>query len=176
MSKAARPVKPQTVPAMQTGRVLLHQAGLAYFWLMGILVVMGVMTGRAVEISATQAERQREADLLYVGNVYREAIRHYVEMPGTNSKYPSRLEDLLMDPRFLQPVRHLRQIYPDPETGQRDWAVVGAPGGGIMGVHSISTRKPHKLADFSEADADFTDKQTLAEWVFVYQAGTTKKP
>ncbi|QDQ25421.1 type II secretion system protein [Chitinimonas arctica] len=155
---------------MPTGKQ--RQAGLAYFWLMGVLLIMGLLLGKAVEVSATQAERQREAELLYVGGLYRDAIRHYVEMPGGNGRYPGRLEDLLMDPRFLQPVRHLRQLYIDPETGQRDWAVINAPGGGVMGVHSISTRMPHKQDDFSEANAEFVKKPSLSEWVFVHQPGT----
>ncbi|MGQ5522315.1 type II secretion system protein [Chitinimonas sp. PSY-7] len=161
---------------MATGRYLPHQAGMAYLWLMGVLLVMGLMMGKAVDISATQAERQREADLLYIGNLYRQAIQHYVETKGGGNRYPSKLEDLVSDPRFPNTVRHLRQIYPDPETGQRDWSLIGAPGGGIMGVRSVSTRKPHKIDGFSEADADFTNKQSLAEWVFVYQAGAGNRP
>ncbi|MDK2126440.1 type II secretion system protein [Parachitinimonas caeni] len=156
---------------MVTGK---QPKGFAYLWLLGILLVMSLLMGKAVDVSSTQAERQREEEVLAVGDTYRRAITHYIEMPGSNGQYPQRLEDLVQDPRFPNPVRHLRKLYPDPETGQ-PWEPIVAPGGGIMGVRSTSARKPWKQQGFPARYKEFGDATTIAEWQFTYQAANKPK-
>ena len=48
------------------------------------------------------------------------------------------------------PVRHLRRLYRDPITGQDEWGLVEAPGGGVMGVYSRSEDEPIKSGNFSD--------------------------
>ncbi len=95
-----------------------------------------------------------------------------IGMPGpggsSGGKFPSRLEDLLTDPRFQQVRHYLRRLYPDPVTGKNDWVPVIAPGGGIMGVRSASEAKPVKQDNFSPADIAFTGKSRYSDWVFSY--------
>ena len=47
------------------------------------------------------------------------------------------------------PVRHLRRLYKEPITGQDEWGLVEAPGGGVMGVYSRSEDEPIKTGNFS---------------------------
>lgn len=152
---------------MRSGK---RQQGMAYLWMLGVLAVMILLLGRAVEVDITQGERLRERLLLQVGDEYRRAIASYVQAPGANGQYPRRLEDLLQDPRFPVAVRHLRRLRPDPETGG-EWALLRGPDGALIGVASKSARAPHKRTGFDTANADFEEKATLAEWRFIVQAG-----
>ncbi|MBB5020332.1 type II secretory pathway pseudopilin PulG [Chitinivorax tropicus] len=156
---------------MRTGRAPLHrQQGMAYMWLVVILLVMSVLLGRTTELAATQAERDREADLLYVGRLYRQAIKSYIERgPGGTKAYPKELSDLVSDKRFPQPVRHIRKLYPDPITGNAEWGVLGAPGGGILGVYSKSEKKPFKQSGFVEDELPFENQQRYSDWKFLAQ-------
>ena len=123
------------------------------------------------------AQRDKEAELLFVGDEMRRAIASYYHR-GPVRQYPATLEDLLKDPRFPQPVRHLRQRYRDPVTNSAEWGLVLAQGGGIMGVYSLSEARPFKRANFAGANASFADraealgeKITYRDWQFVYIPG-----
>ncbi len=65
-------------------------------------------------------------------------------MPTRQPRYPRDLKDLLHDERYPTARRYLRKLYPDPITGG-DWAIMKAPDGGIMGIHSTSTAAPLKV-------------------------------
>src|SRR5690348_13828810 len=88
------------VPAATGGRMRSgkRQQGMAYLWMLGVLAVMVLLLGRAVEVDITQGDRLRERLLLQVGDEYRRAIASYVQAPGANGQYPRQLEDLLQDP------------------------------------------------------------------------------
>ncbi len=82
------------------------------------------------------------------------------------------LEELLGSaPDAPVPLRYLRQLYPDPMTGTLDWALVPAPGGGIMGVASRSTRAPLKTGQFDLADAEFAEAKSYGDWQFTFATG-----
>ncbi len=63
--------------------------------------------------------------------------------------------------------RYLRQLYPDPMTG-KEWGIVKAPTGGILGVYSLSDDKPFKTAGFKARDRAFEGAQKYSDWKFVY--------
>jgi len=65
--------------------------------------------------------------------------------------------------------RYLRKIYRDPITGKVQWGLVEAPGGGIMGVYSLSRDAPIKKAGFAEQQEGFGEAGDYADWKFVYQ-------
>jgi type II secretory pathway pseudopilin PulG len=136
----------------------------AGFTLLGMLIVAAVMgAGLAAigELASHAAQREKEAELLFVGNQYRQAIAAYFRK---EQSYPKELAALLQDKRYPMPVRHLRKLYRDPIS--RDWALVEAPGGGIMGVHSKSEERPIKTGHFAPADAAFADAERYSDWVF----------
>jgi type II secretory pathway pseudopilin PulG len=148
------------------------------FTLAGALIVLAVAgAGMAAygEIASHAAQREKEQELLFIGNQFRQAIGSYYERtPGAVKQFPPNLEALLQDKRYPMPQRHLRRVYSDPMTGKADWGTVPAPGGGIMGVYSLSETPPVKSGGFARRDQTFGDAQRYSDWQFTYvPAGPT---
>jgi type II secretory pathway pseudopilin PulG len=140
--------------------------------LIGLLILMfftSVLALAGMEVWATARQREREAELLFVGEQYRQAIRHYyfTSAAGQARDLPARLEDLLADNRFPVQVQHLRRLYPDPITGSTEWGLVKR-GDRIVGVHSLSENRPIKQAGFARGQANFEGRSAYKEWVFVF--------
>jgi type II secretory pathway pseudopilin PulG len=131
-----------------------------------LMISLGI--GKLLDNVATTDRRKREAELLYVGNLYKEAIRQYWQStPAGSSQYPERLDDLLHDPRYPVTRRYLRRLYPDPVTG-RPFVTIPASGGGLQGVHSASARAPIKVAGFPVGEESFATARSYQQWEFVY--------
>jgi len=146
----------------------ISERGFTYLGVMIIVMVMGMGLAAFGTIYSQTAQRDKEAELLFVGEQFREAIKsYYLKGPGGQA-YPKKLEDLVEDKRFPMPMRHLRRIYPDPITASTDWGLVEAPGGGIMGVYSKSEAKPIKQSNFSARQAGFEDAASYTKWTFVH--------
>ncbi len=162
---------------MQALRRRVSQTGFTYIGALILVAAMGLALTLAAQVWRTGLQRDKEAQLLFVGNQFREAIsRYYARSPGAARQFPSRLEDLLKDNRFPQTVRHLRRIYVDPVTGKPDWALVMAPGGGIRGVRSLSNAEPVKVAGFAERDAAFSGAKRYSDWVFAVDGDSMQTP
>lgn len=147
-----------------------RQGGFTYLALLFAVAVLGVVLAGAGGLWSVERQREREQELLFIGNQFRTAIRSYYEQsPGTLKRYPMTLSELVKDQRFLGVRRHLRQLYRDPMTGLPDWGLVMAPEGGIMGVYSQSAARPMKQGNFSERDAAFSGSESYAGWQFVYR-------
>jgi type II secretory pathway pseudopilin PulG len=143
-----------------------RQAGFTYVTVLLVVAILGLGLSATGQLSRTVALREREAELLYVGDQYRRAIaRYYANGP---SQYPRQLEDLLKDPRKPGIERYLRRLYDDPVTGSAKWGIVKAPDGGIMGVYSQSDGKPFKVSGFSFANQNFANATSYTEWKFIY--------
>ncbi len=130
-----------------------------------VIAVMGAGLAAYGELASRAAQHEKETELLFRGNQYRQAIESYFKAQRT---FPKALADLVEDRRFPAPVRHLRRLYPDPMTGEPEWALIEAPGGGIMGVHSKSESAPLRTGNFSRADAGFADAPSYTKWEFLY--------
>ena len=145
-----------------------RQRGFTYVTVLFLVAMMAGGLALAGEVWHTSAMREKEADLLHVGNEYRKAIeRYYVSGPR---QYPKSLADLVKDPRQPGTVRHLRRLYPDPITGKDEWGLVKSNDGGIAGVYSTSEAAPLKTGGFGVRDASFEGKTKYADWQFVYAA------
>lgn len=144
-----------------------RQAGIAYLGLLLAIALVGIVAGTAADVYQQSRQRQREADLLWIGNHFRQAIASYYDAaPSPVKTYPPQLEDLLRDPRYPGARRHLRRLYSDPLTGKRDWELILAPQGGIAGIKSRSTATPLKQSGFRPRDARFEEKTRYADWEF----------
>ncbi|WP_436820362.1 hypothetical protein [Variovorax sp. DT-64] len=82
-------------------------------------------------------------------------------------KYPSRLDDLLKDPRHLVVHRYLRRLDPDPLTSQ-PFTLLIAPQGGIRGVASRSVKAPLRLRSPDGVIANGAASRSYRDWHFVY--------
>ena len=140
--------------------------------MLAMLLFVGV-TGAALaavgELASHALQREKEVELLFIGDQYREAIASYYRH---QQSYPPTLQDLLEDKRAPMPRRHLRKLWRDPVSGQ-PFATMDAPGGGIMGVYSPSEAEPVKSAGFLARDEAFTDATRYSEWKFVYVTPAT---
>jgi len=155
-------------------RARRRAGGFTYLGLLALVALIGIMLAAAGEVAATAAQREREAQLLWVGHEYRAAIQRYFTRSRT---YPKTLEELLgASPDAPVQVRYLRRLYPDPMTNAVDWVLLPAPNGGIKGIASSSQRTPLKTGHFDEADKDFADATTYGDWQFTYPPGAAAKP
>lgn len=145
------------------------EGGFTYLGLMIMVAILALATSATLTMGSFVQRREAEQRLLEVGATYRQAIASYLlsSSPAEPRRYPGSLADLLKDPRFPGVRRHLRQLYPDPITGKAEWGLVQAPGGGIMGIHSISDAQPIKVAEFEADNQMFEGKLHYSEWVFV---------
>ncbi len=147
--------------------------GFTYVGLLVLIVLIGLALAAAGEVASTAAQREREAQLLWVGHEYRAAIGRYW---ASRRAYPQTLQELIgAAPDAPVQVRYIRRLYPDPMTNALDWTLVRAPSGGIMGVASGSKRAPLKTAHFDDADHDFADAKSYADWQFTVVPGVVRR-
>lgn len=146
--------------------------GYTYIGLLMLVALMGSALAQVGIIWHTDAQRDREAELLFIGSEFRRAIGNYFEStpaPDGRKVFPERLEDLLDDDRFLPPRRHLRRIYRDPMTGGVEWGLVLSADKRIAGVHSLSEAKPIKRSGFGRLAESFSAAANYAGWHFKYE-------
>lgn len=150
---------------------MTRQRGFTYVWLLVAVAVMAAGLAAIGEVAATAAKREREAELLFVGDEFARAIAEYhASSPGA-PQYPQKLEELLADNRYPNARRYLRRVYRDPMTGRADWGLVRGPGGGIVAVHSQSIERPLKTANFPPRYESFAGASVYSAWRFGPQAG-----
>jgi type II secretory pathway pseudopilin PulG len=152
------------------GRARAHgeENGFTYLGALVLVVVIGIALGAASQYSSTLMTREKEKELLFRGDQIRKAIDSYYQSTsqGRQPSYPSRLEDLLSDPRSLASRRHLRRLYVDPMTGGA-WGIISDGKGGVKGVFSLSKKAPLKSGGFPEEYESFQDAKAYADWKFV---------
>jgi len=141
------------------------------------VTVVGVGLAATGAVWSQSRQREKEQELLFIGDQFRQAIALYYERtPGSVKLYPEKLEDLLEDKRYPNPQRYLRKIYVDPMTAKREWGLVAAPGGRIMGVYSLSNATPLKVTGFARKNRTLEGATTYYEWRFLYEPPVTAAP
>ncbi len=146
-----------------------RQSGFTYLTILFAVAVAGVALAQTGIDWSQSAQREKERELLFVGNEFRHAIALYYERtPGVVKRYPATLEDLLADSRYNPPQHYLRRIYRDPIANAPQWGQTLSPEGGIMGVHSLSEAAPIKTSGFRDADLSLEGAKKYSDWVFSY--------
>jgi type II secretory pathway pseudopilin PulG len=131
-------------------RARTAQGGFAYLALLISIAIIGVAAAGTIELGAIYQRRVAETT------------------PLGQPTQPRTLDELLLDPRDPNPVRHLRKLYADPMTGKADWVLVkGLDGQRIIGIHSASTAHPIQIAHFPKEFQGFEKRKRYTEWVFV---------
>lgn len=142
---------------MSTGR---RQSGFTYVTAMVLVAATGAGLATIAELHSHARQREKEAELLWIGEQYRQAIAlYYQRSPGAIKRYPAKLEDLLDDRRHFVTARYLRRLYADPMTGKAEWGLIRSPAGGIMGVHSLSQ---------APAIRQINSGRAYSDWHFVF--------
>ena len=133
---------------------------------MAAIVILGILLTTAARLWSFSEQRDKEAELLYIGDQYRLAIANYY---AAGRRYPPSLQDLLQDSRSPTARHYLRQLYRDPMTGEADWDLILDPASnGIMGVASKSKLAPIKRRNFPDIDVGFADTECYCNWKFIY--------
>lgn len=140
--------------------------GFTYLVVLAAVIVVGILAEVAHLSVARVLRADREAELLFRGKAYRDAVASFYQ---SNGQFPRTLEDLLKDPRSAA-KRHLRALYRDPmaKDAKAEWRLVRAPDGGISGVASASAEEPLKQANFPAGFEQFAGAKSYAEWIFEY--------
>ena len=104
--------------------------GFTYIGLMFAIAVLGITLATVGVVWSTQIRRDKEAELLWIGDQYRMAIGSLPQRGRAVSAGPHRsARGQAFSGRAPVPA----QAFPDPMTGQMDWELIPAPGSGIMG-------------------------------------------
>ncbi|MDP1557400.1 MAG: type II secretion system protein [Nitrosomonas sp.] len=168
--------------------------GFIYIWTLFAVTLAGIMLAGTGQVWQVKAQREKEKELLLVGDQFRQAVMsYYNSSPAGAKQYPGSLEQLLEDKRAPVTKRHLRKIFLDPMTKTDEWGLVeepppehGAsiatkPNTGIIGVYSLSKNMPIKTKSFPDHYANFSEATTYQDWKFVFSQGdagdsTQKQP
>lgn len=154
---------------MRVGKRRQKQSGFTYLTVLFLIVLAGVVLAR-IGIDWSQAgKREKELELLFIGNAYRQAIKlYYDRTPGMIKRYPATLEDLLSDKRYNPPQHYLRKRYLEPILNRSQWGIIAAPEGGVMGIHSLSNEHPIKTVGFDKPNISFEGAVSYSDWEFTY--------
>lgn len=149
-------------------------AGFTYLWVLLMVAILGIGLAALGQVWTTAAQREREQELLFIGEQFRRAIGSYYERtPGTVKQYPARIEDLLEDRRLPVTQRHLRKRYRDPMSGKSEWGLVLAANKTIMGIYSnvrgtpLITAAPRAITPGGPG---------YGAWQFIYTPGIDPAP
>lgn len=148
------------------------------FLLMLLTVALSATAlGQLGERWQLQMQREREAELLFRGQQIRAALQTFqAATQAGQPALPQSLDELLEDRRAGTPRHWLRQLYPDPFTGQPDWQLLRDRDGSIVGVHSRSSRyalKRHGLP--VPAQPAHSDALRVSDWRFVVERSATPR-
>jgi type II secretory pathway pseudopilin PulG len=145
-----------------------RQQGFTYLGLIILVTMIALVGALTLKADALLRRAAAEEELLETGAEFSAALQSYAAVtPPGRQTLPQSLEDLLRDPRFPEPRRHLRKIFVDPITGTAEWGVVHARGDkGVVAVYSLSQARPLKVANFDARFANFEKKKRLSDWKF----------
>lgn len=145
-----------------------HAFGFTYLGLMIFIAALGAALGATGVVWHHAVQREKEDQLLWIGEQYRRAILAYQNnSPGSRKHGPTALADLLKDQRQLATVRYLRTLYRDPITNSKEWGILRGSDGFIVGVYSLSQAVPIKKVGFSRSNESFVNASTYSEWRFI---------
>lgn len=144
--------------------------GFTYLWLLAALAVIGVAMAAVGPLWAQQAQREREDELIRVGIAYAKAIEHYRALtpPGAPTS-PREVSELLLDPRFASPVRHLRAAYADPMDPGQPMQPILDTAGGLVGVRSGSALEPLRRIAWTDGRHTLEPASRYQDWQFIAQ-------
>jgi type II secretory pathway pseudopilin PulG len=151
-----------------------RETGFTYLTVLITIAIIGIVSTAAIQVGSIAQRRDAEEELLAIGMEFRAALASYAAAsPPGQRQVPASMEELLRDPRFAEPRRHLRKLYFDPLTGTQEWGLLKGPDAngiiGIVGIYSLSEETPIKIGNFDSMFESFSKKTSYRYWVFTKQ-------
>lgn len=145
-----------------------RQRGFTYLGLVIMVAIAGLVGAALLKVESLLRRVEAEQELLEIGAEFIGALRSYAAAtPRGQPTAPPSLRELLRDPRYPEPRRHLRKVYVDPITGKAQWGILYlADRNGVIGVYSLSESRPFKVANFDYRFQGFENRDAISEWVF----------
>ena len=146
-----------------------RQAGFTYLGLIIFVAIIGLVGAATLKVGSLLQRAASEEELLEIGAAFGAALDSYAAAtPRGATPYPPSIQELLKDPRFPGVRRHLRKVFVDPLTGKAEWGIEYLGGGavGIVAIHSLSTARPLKIANFDSRFRGLDGKEKISEWRF----------
>jgi type II secretory pathway pseudopilin PulG len=146
-----------------------QQSGFTLIAVLAAMLLLSLGLQAVMTVLSQQAQRDREAELLRVGAAFARAIgAYYRASPGSVKNWPTSLQQLTEDRRFVDTRRYLRQVYADPMMRSNDWGTVPAPDGGVAGVFSLSSEAPLRQAPQELEGYALPAASRYSDWKFVF--------
>lgn len=148
---------------------LSGNSGVTYLMALMIVIVMGILLGRAGQTWTAVVEREREEELIFRGLQFQRALQRW-HQPSTGEHVATKLTDLkhlVEDPRTPQTVRRLRRLYHDP-VSRKEWLLIMDATKGIVGIKPDSDASPIRQDGFPEELKTLAGKQKYRDWEFRY--------
>ena len=144
-----------------------HSLGFTFIGILIVVALSGIALSGVGIVWQQTIQREKEKELLFIGEQYRSAISSYYEStPNGVKQYPRKLEDLLLDNRYPVIKRHLRRLYEDPMRSKQPWGLIKQQEY-IVGIHSLSEQPTIKKTGFPVIYESFAEASSYADWKFV---------
>ncbi|WP_229423378.1 type II secretion system protein [Massilia frigida] len=163
-----------TANRISTGRRPPRAGGFTYLGLIILVTIVGLVGAASLKVGSLMQRAAAEEELLDIGAAFSDALRSYAAAtpPGQPQQPPS-LQELLKDPRFPNPRRHLRKIFVDPITGKAEWGIMYLTDKqGVLGVYSLSNAQPLKVGNFDARFLNMENKTRFSDWKFTLSSQT----
>lgn len=152
---------------MPSGSRLVHQ-GFTMPALLLLVMLLSLAAATTGPLWSHTERRDRERELIRIGSLYADALTAYRQAsPGTTRQFPERLEELLLDQRFVGYRRHLRRLYPDPLQPGTPWGLLRDEHGRIVGVHSLSEKMPIAQSPALPSGYRLNPASRYTDWKFM---------
>jgi len=143
--------------------------GFTYVVMLCSLVIFGLGLAALGQSWSMASQRMKENELIQIGNEVVWAIGDYYQHPpGTVKTFPTSLQDLVEDKRFVGTRRHLRKIYRDPFTLKTNWGLITNPQGGISGIYSINEASTLRQNGVVLYEGSIVTGKRYMNWKFTY--------
>jgi type II secretory pathway pseudopilin PulG len=151
-----------------SGNPNINAQGFTYIGLLIMIAISGIALAGVGIVWHQDMQREREKELLFIGEAFRQAIGSYYESnPSGIKQYPATLDALLIDSRFPNIKRHIRKLYDEPITYSKEWGLE-LQQGKIVGVYSLSDQEPIKKNGFPRQYDSFGSAKKYSDWKFIY--------
>jgi|WetSurMetagenome_2_1015567.scaffolds.fasta_scaffold60072_3 hypothetical protein len=98
-----------------------RESGVIFIWILVSFFVMAVLLIAGVQPASIMAKREKEAELVFRGEEYVEAIRSFQQEHG--GAYPTKLKQLLE--QGPKKHRYIRRLYKNPFDVEGKWILLG---------------------------------------------------